>query len=142
MGNATRFVWLRRAELALAVLIVVYGGLFRAGYFSGEPPGGDLVEVTVIYGGLLVLPLALAVVSVLATVSADTTALSYLSGGVATVGLFGILGSWTLYFAVDSGVVIGPLVSFAFGTILAVVVLLKKMALRLRPHLAALQQLR
>lgn len=140
MENEVNIVWLRRAELALATLILVYGELFRSRQLSHLAPDSELVDVIVFYGGLFFLPLGLAIISLLTAVFAESTLRSYLTGAVVTVILLGILGSWTLFFFAGGGVQVGHLLSFAFGLLLAVVVLVKQTTLRLRPHLAELRQ--
>lgn len=142
MGNSNNIVWLRRAELVLATLILGYGVLFRTGDLSRIAPNSELMDVVVFYGGLFFLPLALAIVSLLVAVFTKSTIRSYLTGAVATVMLLGVLGSWAMFFFPSSGggVQVGHLLSFAFGLILAIVVVLKQAALQLQPHLAGLRQ--
>lgn len=125
MGNANSVEWVRRAELALAILILLFAVLFRTVDLSGVVLDNELLGAGLFFGVLFFLPLGLAIVSLLSAVLAKSTVRSYLAGAVATVALLGVLGSWTLYFLLGSGgIVVGHLLSFAFGVILAVVVLL------------------
>ncbi|WP_255192846.1 hypothetical protein [Natronobeatus ordinarius] len=125
MGNANSVEWVRRVELALAILILLFAVLFRTVDLSGVVLDNELLGAGLFFGVLFFLPLGLAIVSLLSAVLAKSTVRSYLAGAVATVALLGVLGSWTLYFLLGSGgIVVGHLLSVAFGVILAVVVLL------------------
>lgn len=120
---------LRRLESTLAILILGFGVLFRTIDTSGVAPNSKLLDVGLMYGVLFFLPLGLAIVTLLSAVLAKSTVFSDLTGFVATVMLLGILGSWTMFFFAGGGVQIGHILSFAFGLILAVVVLLKQATL-------------
>lgn len=140
MENAKITAWLRRTELGLVTMILMYGILFYTGGLFRVAPNSELWDVVELYGGLFFLPLALAIVSLLAAIFAESTIRSYLTGAIATVMLLGIFGSWAMYFSPRGGVAIGPYLSFAFGLLLAIVVLFKQTTLRLQPHLAERRQ--
>ncbi|MDF9745915.1 hypothetical protein [Natrinema salsiterrestre] len=133
-------MWLEKAEIGLVTLILGYGILFHTGYLFRVAPNSELWDMVELYGGLFFLPLALAFVSLLSAIFAESFVRSYLTGAVAMVMLLGILASWAMYFSPrGGGIVIGPFLSFGFGLILAIVVLLKQTTLRLQPFLAELR---